>query len=133
MGRLGTMSIDSGHEMYIPAVLSQGKQLYRDVLVHVRAWLPLRERISVPRLRIHLNVLYWAGSLAAWAARFFFFLLGSNCHRRWQDGRLGRRCDRGLPAVTFSFPLPYTFASVYGCLVGCAFLWLAVRAVRSTH
>jgi len=33
----------------------------------------------------------------------------------------------------FSFPLPYTFASVYGCLVGCAFLWLAVRAVRSTH
>ncbi len=23
----GTMSIDSGHEMYIPAILSQGKQL----------------------------------------------------------------------------------------------------------
>src|SRR5258708_30559707 len=33
----------------------------------------------------------------------------------------------------FSFPLPYSFASVYGCLVTCLFLWLAIRASNSTN
>jgi hypothetical protein len=32
----------------------------------------------------------------------------------------------------FCFPLPYTFAAVYGCLVGCVFLWIAIRAASST-
>jgi hypothetical protein len=31
----------------------------------------------------------------------------------------------------FCFPLPYTFAAVYGCLVGCIFLWIAVVAADS--
>jgi hypothetical protein len=31
----------------------------------------------------------------------------------------------------FCFPLPYTFAAVYGCLIGCAFLWMAVNASAS--
>src|SRR5580700_2613341 len=30
-GAWGDLTIDSGHEMYIPSLLSQGKQLYRDV------------------------------------------------------------------------------------------------------
>jgi hypothetical protein len=32
----------------------------------------------------------------------------------------------------FSFPLPYSFSSVYGCLIACLFLWLAIRAPTST-
>jgi hypothetical protein len=31
----------------------------------------------------------------------------------------------------FSFPLPYSFASVYGCLAACLFLWLLIRAADS--
>jgi len=28
----------------------------------------------------------------------------------------------------FSFPLPYSYSAVYGCLSACLFLWLAVEA-----
>ena len=130
----GTMSIDSGHEMYIPAILSQGKQLYRDV------WFmygPGSAYVNGSLFRvfgIHLNVLYWAGSLAALGSAILLFLTGielSSPLAGWTAGAVV--AIEAFQPSHFSFPLPYTFGSVYGCLVGCAFLWLAMRAVRSTH
>ena len=42
-GAWGSLTVDSGHEMYVPAMLAEGKQLYRDCMVHVR---PRRRLIS---------------------------------------------------------------------------------------
>src|SRR5258706_529723 len=56
----GNFSIDSGHEGYLPAMLAQGKMLYRDVL-----WIytPLAPYINSTLFRlfgVRLEVLYWA-------------------------------------------------------------------------
>src|SRR5882672_8861023 len=57
----GDLTIDSGHEMYVPMLLAEGKMLYRDVwflytpaVLYVNSYL---FRLFGP----HLNVLYWAG------------------------------------------------------------------------
>lgn len=133
-GAWGTMSIDSGHEMYVPAMLAQGKQLYRDLWfmygpgsAYVNAYL---FRI----FGIHLNVLYWAGSFSALGSAILLFLTGielSSPLAGWTAGAIV--VVEAFQPSHFSFPLPYTFGSVYGCLIGCVFLWLALRSLRSTH
>jgi hypothetical protein len=32
-GAWGNLTIDSSHEMYVPAMLAEGKQLYRDIFL----------------------------------------------------------------------------------------------------
>jgi len=130
----GTMSIDSGHEMYIPAILSQGKQLYRDVWFMYGPGSAYVNACLFRVFGIHLTVLYWAGSLSALGSAIFLFLTGielSSPLAGWTAGTVV--AIEAFQPSHFCFPLPYTFGSVYGCLVGCAFLWLAVRAVRSNH
>jgi hypothetical protein len=133
-GAWGTMSIDSGHEMYVPAMLAQGKQLYRDLWFMYGPGSPYINACLFRIFGIHLNVLYWAGSLSALGSAIFLFLTGielSSPLAGWTAGAIV--VIEAFQPSHFSFPLPYTFASVYGCLVGCAFLWLAMRALRSTH
>ena len=133
-GAWGTMSIDSGHEMYIPAILSQGKTLYRDVWFMYGPGSAYVNEYLFRIFGIHLNVLYWAGSLAALGSAIFLFLAGielSSPLAGWTAAAVVE--IEAFQPSHFSFPLPYAFGSVYGCLVGCAFLWLALRAVRSTH
>jgi hypothetical protein len=36
-----------------------------------------------------------------------------------------------FPPTVFSFPLPYSFAAVYGCLIACLFLWIAIGGSAS--
>ena len=75
-GAWGTMSIDSGHEMYVPAMLAQGKQLYRDLWFMYGPGSPYINACLFRIFGIHLNVLYWAGSLSALGSAIFLFLTG---------------------------------------------------------
>jgi hypothetical protein len=126
----GSLSIDSGHEAYIPAVLAQGKMLYRDVW-----WMytPLAPYINSSLFRwfgIRLEVLYWAGSLAALGSAVFVFLAGrrlSSTLMGWTAGTV--ILLQAFQSWHFCFPFPYTFAAVYGCLTACAFLWCAINSL----
>jgi hypothetical protein len=130
----GDLSIDSGHEMYVPALLAQGKMLYRDVWFMHGPLSPYFNSVLFRLFGIHLNVLYWAGSLSALGSGIFLFLTGKQLGARlagWTAGSVV--VIQAFHSWHFCFPLPYAFASVYGCLIACVFLWLAVRAALSAN
>jgi hypothetical protein len=130
----GNLTADCGREMYVPMVLSEGKTLYRDVWFNFGPAAPYFNSVLFRIFGIHLNVLYSAGSLAALGSAIFLYLAGmelSSCLAGWTAAAV-LLCESFHPSV-FSFPLPYSFASVYGCLVTCLFLWLAIRASNSTN
>ena len=126
----GNLTIDSGHEMYIPALLAQGKVLYRDVWYPYGPAAPYFNSYLFRMFGVNLNVLYWAGSLSALFSAIFLYLVG----RRLSSWRAGLTAGailllQAFQPSLFSFPLPYSFASVYGCVLGCFFLWLAIVAL----
>jgi hypothetical protein len=126
----GDLSIDAGHEMYVPAVLSEGKMLYRDVWFHYGPAAPYFNSLLFQIFGRHLLTLYVAGSLSALASAIFLFLTGIELTFPWVGWTAGavvviEAFEPGL----FNFPLPYSFASAYGCLVACTLLWWLVRGV----
>jgi len=129
----GNLSVDSGHEMYVPALLAEGKVLYRDVWFGFPPLAPYFNAVLFRVFGMHLNVLYWAGSLAALGSAVLLFLTGkrlSSSLAGWTAGAV--ILMEAFHAWHFSFPLPYGFAAVYGCLAACLFLWCAVHASGST-
>jgi len=129
----GDLTIDSGHEMYVPALLAEGKVLYRD------AWFsygPASAYVNGYLFRlfgVHLNVLFWAGCLSALGSAIFLYLAGMRLSS-WLVGWTAAAillAEAFHPSL-FCFPMPYAFAAVYGCLLGCLFLWLILNATLST-
>jgi hypothetical protein len=132
-GAWGNLTIDSGHEMYIPSLLAQGKQLYRDVWYMYGPAAPYFTSFLFRLFGVHLNVLYWAGSLSALGSAIFLFLIGvrlSSWLIGWTAGAI-ILLEAFQPSL-FCFPLPYASAAVYGCFVGCLFLWLLIRGLESS-
>jgi hypothetical protein len=132
-GAWGDLTIDSGHEMYIPSLLAQGKQLYRDVWFMYGPAAPYFTSFLFRLFGVNLNVLYWAGSLSALGSAIFLFLIGARLSSwliGWTAGAV-ILLEAFQPSL-FCFPLPYTSAAVYGCFVGCLFLWLVIRGLESS-
>jgi len=130
----GNLTIDCGREMYVPVALLKGKVLYRDVLYIYGPLSPYFNSFLFRVFGVHLAVLYWAGSLSALFSGVFLFLVGIELDS-WPAG-LGAAAIVQIQAFESSymcFPLPYSFASVYGCLTACLFLWLIVRSCRSRN
>jgi len=128
----GNLTIDSGHEMYIPALLAEGKMLYRDVWFNFGPAAPYFNSYLFRLFGIHLNVLYWAGSLSALGSAVFLYLAGiqlSTWLVGWTAGAVVL-LEAFQPSL-FCFPLPYSFSAVYGCLSACLFLYLIIKAATS--
>jgi hypothetical protein len=128
----GNLTIDSGHEMYVPALLAEGKLLYRDVWFTYGPGAPYFNSYLFRLFGVHLNVLYWAGSLSALGSAIFLYLIGlrlSSWLVGWTAGAVVLM--EAFEPSLFCFPLPYSFAAVYGCLIGCLFLWLVMNASTS--
>jgi hypothetical protein len=130
----GNLTIDSGHEMYVPAMLAEGKLLYRDVWFMYGPASPYFNSLLYRLFGERLGVLYWAGSLSALGSAVFVYLAGM----RLSSWRLGWTAGavvvlQAFQPSLFCFPLPYSFAAVYGCLVACLFLWLTICASASEN
>ena len=128
----GWLTSDSGREIYVPAALSQGKTLYRDIWYLYGPLAPYLNSFLFRIFGIHLNVLYWAGSLAALGCAILLYSAGmrmSSALAGWTAAAVV--LTQSFHHSLFSFPLPYSFASAYGCLTACLFLWLMVRASNS--
>jgi hypothetical protein len=129
----GNLGADCGREPYVASVLSEGKTLYRDVWYYFGPAAPYFTSFLFRLFGVHLNVVYWAGSLSALGSAIFLFLAGmrlSSLLAGWTAAAV-LLCEAFAPSL-FSFPLPYSFAAVYGCLITCIFLWLAIGASSST-
>lgn len=130
----GYLPVDTGREMYVPAMLAQGKMLYRDVWFGYGPLAPYVNANLFRTLGIHLNVLYWAGSLAALGCAVLLLLAGRRLGSSlagWTAGAIVLM--EAFHAWHFSFPLAYSFSAVYGCLAACLFLWLAIHASSSAQ
>jgi len=120
--------------MYVPVALLKGKMLYRDVWYLYGPLAPYFNSLLFRVLGVHLAVLYWAGALSALLSGIFLYLTGMELGS-WPAG-IGAASIIQIQAFEsgyMCFPLPYSFASVYGCLIACIFLWLIVRSCKSTN
>lgn len=128
----GSLTIDSGREMYVPAALNTGDVLYRDVWY---LYGPLSPYFNSGLFRLfgtQLEVLYWAGALAALGSALALFMAGQRLARPligWTAAAVVVLQSFG--ASIFSFPLPYSFASVYGALTASVFAWALVSLDRA--
>jgi hypothetical protein len=128
----GSLTVDSGREMYVATVLSEGKTLYRDVWFLNGPAAPYLNSFLFRLFGVHLNVLYWAGALSALGSAIFLYLTGMRLSS-WLAGFSAGAVlllEAFHPTI-FCFPLPYSYCAVYGCLTACLFLWLAVEAASS--
>jgi uncharacterized membrane protein len=131
-GAWGNLTIDSGHELYVPAMLAQGKQLYRDLWFPFGPGAPYFTSYLFRLFGARLNVLYWAGSLSALGSTIFLYLTGKRLSYSlagWTAGAVVL-LEAFQPSL-FCFPLPYSSAAVYGCFTACLFLWLIVNTCYS--
>jgi hypothetical protein len=130
----GNLTIDCGREMYVPRVLAEGKTLYRDVWYPYGPAGPYFNALLFRIFGVHLAVLYIAGSLAALGSSIFLYLSGIEFSfplAGWCVGAVV--IVQAFVPTLFSFPVPYSFAAVYGCLLGCVFVWLLIRECRSPN
>jgi hypothetical protein len=129
----GNLTADCGREMYVPLVLSEGKTLYKDIWYLYGPGAPYFNSLLYRAFGVHLNTLYWAGSLSALGSAIFLYLAGVRLSSRlvgWTAGAI--LLTQSFHHSLFSFPLPYSFASVYGCLTACIFLWFLIRGANSS-
>ncbi|HVN08477.1 MAG TPA: hypothetical protein VMV61_05865, partial [Patescibacteria group bacterium] len=85
----GNLTIDSGHEMYVPWMLARGKMLYRDVWFLYGPGGPYFTSWLFRLFGARLNVLYWAGSVSALGSAIFLYLVGIRLSARlagWTAG-----------------------------------------------
>jgi hypothetical protein len=130
----GYLPVDVGRELYVPAMLAKGQTLYRDVWFGYTPLAPYLNSFLFRAFGTRLEVFYWAGSLAALACSLLLFLTGRKLGSQlagWTAGAIVLM--EAFHAWHFSFPLPYSFSSVYGYLTGCVFLWFALQACRSSN
>lgn len=128
----GWLTADCGREMYVPTVLSEGKTLYKDIWYLYGPLAPYWNSFLFRIFGVHLNVLYWAGSLSALGSAILLYVAGmrlSSALAGWTAGAV--LLTQSFHHSLFSFPLPYSFAAVYGCLMACLFLWFMIRASES--
>jgi hypothetical protein len=132
--RWGDLTIDSGHEMYVPLVLSEGKMLYRDIWYMHGPLGPYFNSVLYHLFGIHLSVLYWAGSLTALACGVLLYVTGMQLSS-WLVGWTVAAVTliQAFQPSIFSFALPYSFDAAYGSLAACLFIFCAIRAVRTRH
>jgi len=129
----GNLTVDSGHEMYVPAVLAEGQTLYKDVWFMYFPAAPYFNSYLFRLFGVHLNVLYLAGSFSALGSAMFLFLAGTRLGS-WVAGWMAGAVlllEAFQPSL-FCFPLSYSFNAVYGCLTATCFLWMIVPACSSS-
>jgi len=131
-GAWGNVSVDSGREMYVASALADGKVLYQDVWFTFGPASPYFNSWLFRLFGVHLNVLYWAGSVSALASAVLLYVCGmrlSSAMAGWTAGAVV--LFQSFHPTLFCFPLPYSFAAVYGCVVACGLLWLMIGGVYS--
>jgi hypothetical protein len=131
--RWGSVTVDSGREIYVAAALAQGKMLYRDVWYPYGPGAPYLNALLFRSFGIHLTVAYLAGALAALAVALTLFrcaLYLVSLPVAFVVGYLVLIQSFG-PGI-FSYPLPYSYAAVYGSVAAGWFLLCALRATFET-
>ena len=126
--RWGSVTVDSGREIYVAAALVEGKMLYRDIWYPYSPGAPYLNALLFQIFGIHITVSYLAGALAALAAALTLFRSALYLAPLPVALALGFIVlIQSFGPGIFTYPLPYSYASVYGSVAACLFLLYAVR------
>ena len=127
--RWGNVTIDCGREMYVPAVLSQGQVLYRDVWYLYGPLAPYFNSLLFRVFGVHLTPLYLAGSLAAVICAYGVYRFALYfAHRVVAFAAAFIVLIQSFCGGIFNYPLPYSYAAVYGSAIALLFLLTAMRS-----
>ncbi len=124
----GTLTIDCGREMYVPAVLSQGKRLYFDVWYPYGPLIPYWHALLFRLFGIHLWLLESAGI----ASVVVMILLTYSLSRMFLPVSLGLAAGfaflvQAFQLQLFNYILPYSYPAAYGALMFLILTWIVVR------
>jgi hypothetical protein len=127
--RWGSVTVDSGREIYVASALAQGKMLYRDVWYPYHPGAPYLNALLFRIFGVHITVAYIAGALAGLAAALTLFrcaLYLMSLPVAFAAGYIVLIQSFG-PGI-FNYALPYSYAAVYGSVAACGFLWASLQA-----
>jgi hypothetical protein len=124
----GMLTIDCGHEMYLPAALSEGKRLYFDVWYPYGPLIPYWHALLFRLFGIHLWLLETAGIVIVG----LMTLVAYSLSRMFLPVSLSFAA--GLAFVVqafqlhlFNYVLPYSYPAAYGALMFVILTWLVVK------
>jgi hypothetical protein len=126
--RWGSVTVDCGRELYVAAALAEGKMLYRDVWYMYGPGAPYFNSLLFRTFGIHVNAAYLAGSLSGLAIMLTLFrcaLYFAPLPVAFAIGYIV--LIQSFGGGIFNYPLPYTYASVYGSVAASFFLLYAIR------
>jgi hypothetical protein len=127
--RWGSVSVDSGRELYVAAALAQGKMLYRDLWYPYGPAAPYLNALLFRIFGIHITVAYLAGALAGLTVALTLFRCAQRMVCLPMAFLVGYvvLIQSFVPGI-FNYPLPYSYAAVYGSVTAGCFLLFAIRA-----
>ena len=131
-GRWGSVTDDCGRELSVARDLALGKTLYSDVWYLYQPAGPYVNALLFRVFGIHLSVLYLAGAGAGLGSALLYLFCGlrlGSLGAGWAAGAI-LLVEAFVPSV-FCFPLPYAYASVYGCFASAIVLWCCIAALDS--
>ena len=126
----GNLTTDSGRELYVSLIAKDGGTLYRDAWYPYGPAAPYTNAVLFRIFGLHLLVFYSVGTISALGSAIFLFLAGKELGFAWAGWTAGAVViTQAFEPGLFSFPVPYSSAAVYACLLSSAFLWLMLRGL----
>jgi hypothetical protein len=127
-GRWGSLIVDCGREMYIPAALSQGKRLYSDLWYPYGPLIPYWHSLLFRVFGIHLSILYLVGVGIATTVALLLYSVS----RAFIPVSLSFACSftfiiLAFQLTLFNYVLPYSYPAAYGILMLTGIVWLLAR------
>jgi hypothetical protein len=129
----GTVVIDCGREMYVPAALSTGKRLYFDVWYPYGPLIPYWHALLFRAFGVHLYLLEAAGIATIAVTTAVLYSLG-RMFLPWQLAFAGAFAlllqafqTSTSPLAEFNYVLPYSYPAAYGVMLFTLLAWVLIR------
>jgi hypothetical protein len=124
----GSLTVDCGREMYIPAVLSEGKRLYFDEWYLYGPLIPYWHALLFRIFGINLAVLYASGIAIVAIISFTLYSLSRTFLPVWLSfTAVFAFLLQAFQLSIFNYVLPYSYPAAYGAVFSVLLLWLLVR------
>ncbi|MGA2113204.1 MAG: hypothetical protein ABSH56_00465 [Bryobacteraceae bacterium] len=129
----GTVVIDCGRELYVPAALSQGKRLYFDIWYPYGPLIPCWHALLFRTFGIHLWLLETAGIAIAGVTTWSIYSLSRMFLPVSLAFAAGLVCliqafeVSGTYGAEFNYVLPYSYPAAYATMMLVVMTWLLVR------
>ena len=126
--RWGSVIVDCGREMYVPAELSLGKRLYFDLFYNYGPLAPYWHSVLFRAFGVHLGLLYASGLGIAFALAILLYRIA----RMFLPVSLSLFAGlafalTALPQNLFNYALPYSYPAAYATLLYVAICYLLLE------